>query len=134
MQKTAQAARKKPHTKPLPAATSGPELPEPAKKTPWQQAKASLKGAERHPQINKICNIEIPDGFQSAPTQGTVQARRAGPQPKSSSRETSGKQFPQLTPERQQEPGPTAEAIPGMKLLPGTTSETKSPQTAPESA
>ncbi|XP_040525264.1 PHD finger protein 7-like [Gallus gallus] len=133
-QKTAQAARKKPLTKPLPAATSGPEFSEPAKKTPRQQAKASRRGAERHPQINKICNIEIPDGFQSAPTQGTVQARRAGPQPKSSSRETSGKQFLQLTPKRQQEPGPTAEAIPGMKLLPGTTSETKSPQTAPESA
>ncbi|XP_052536752.1 PHD finger protein 7-like [Tympanuchus pallidicinctus] len=131
-QKTSQAAGKKPHTKPLPAARSGPEFPEPAKKTPWQPANASLRAAERHPV--KVCHFEIPEGFQSARTQGTVQAATAHPHPQPSSAETSGSKFPRLTPRRQQEAGSTAEDIAGMKLLPGTTSETKSPRTAPKSA
>ncbi|XP_048785907.1 protein piccolo-like [Lagopus muta] len=131
-QETSQAARKKPHTKPLPAARSGPEFPEPAKKTPWQPANASPRAAERHPV--KVCHFEIPEGFQSARTQGTVQAATAHPHPQPSSAETSGSKFPQLTPRRQQDAGSTAEDIAGMKLLPGTTSETKSPHTAPKSA
>ncbi|XP_042750159.1 PHD finger protein 7-like [Lagopus leucura] len=128
-QKTSQAAGKKPHTKPLPAARSGPEFPEPAKKTPWQPANASPRAAERHPV--KVCHFQIPEGFQSARMQGTVQAATAHPHPQPSSAETSGSKFPQLTPRRQQEAGSVAEDIAGMKLLPGTTSETKSPHTAP---
>ncbi|POI29275.1 hypothetical protein CIB84_006975 [Bambusicola thoracicus] len=86
-EQTSQAARKKPHQKPLPAARPGPQFPEPAKRTPRQEVNASLKGAERHPQINKICHFDVPKGFQSARTQGKDLAGRAGLQSKFSSRE-----------------------------------------------
>ncbi|XP_048784397.1 PHD finger protein 7-like [Lagopus muta] len=114
-QEASQAAENKPHTKPLPAARSGPRIPEPDQKTSRQQANTISSCSEQNPQHHQSGKAEVLEGSPAFTPCGVARADRGGPHAKPFLSGTTSHICPQPVQKRLQEKAPTAEAFPAMK-------------------
>ena len=114
-QEASQAAENKQHTKPLPAARSGPRIPEPDQKTSRQPANTISSCSEENPQHHQSGNAEVREGSPAFTHCGPAQAATAGPHAKPFLSGTTSPKCPRPAQRRLQEKAPTAEAISAMK-------------------